>query len=45
MTDPYLTELLRRAVGFVKAGASRLAVAARLGISPPCVIKLLNPCH
>ena len=39
MTKPYPMELRERAVRFVEAGESRHAVAARLGLSPSCVIK------
>ena len=42
MTKPYPMELRERAVRFVEAGESRHAVAARLGISPSCVIKWLD---
>ncbi len=42
MTKPYPTELRKCAVRFVKAGESRHAVAARLGISPSWVIKRLD---
>lgn len=42
MTKPYPMELRERAVRFVKAGETRHAVAARLGISPSCVIKWLD---
>jgi len=42
MTKSYPMELRERAVRFVNAGASRHAVAERLGVSPSCVIKWLD---
>jgi putative transposase len=45
MTKPYPMELRERAVRFVSSGESRHAVAARLGISPSCVIKWLDLYH
>lgn len=42
MTKPYPMELRERAVRFVNAGESRHAVAARLGMSVSCVVKLLD---
>jgi putative transposase len=42
MTKPYPMVLRESAVRFVNAGESRHAVAARLGISPSCVIKWLD---
>ena len=45
MTKPYPMELRERAVHFVSSGESRHAVAARLGISPSCVIKWLDLYH
>ena len=41
MTKPYPMEMRLRAVGFVKAGQSRNAVAKRLGVSVSCVVKWL----
>jgi transposase len=42
MTKPYAMELRLSAVRFVEAGQSRHAVAERLGVSVPCVIKWLQ---
>ncbi len=42
MTKPYPMELRERAVHFVLSGESRHAVAARLGLSPSCVIKWMS---
>ena len=39
MTKPYPIELRKWAVPFVEAGESGHAVAARLRLSPSCVIK------
>jgi transposase len=41
MTKPYPMEMRERAVGFVKAGQSRHAVAERLGVSVSCTVKWL----
>jgi transposase len=42
MTRPYSMDLRERMVRAVKAGASRRAIAARFGVSPSCVIKLMQ---
>ncbi len=42
MTMPYPMELRERAVRFVLSGESRHAIAARLGLSPSCVIKWMS---
>jgi transposase len=42
MTRPYSIELRARMVRAVEAGASRRATAARFGVSPSCVIKLVQ---
>jgi transposase len=39
MSKPYPMALRERAVRFVEPGESRQALAARLGLSPSCVIK------
>lgn len=41
MTKPYPMEMRLRAVGFVKSGQSRNAVARRLGVSISCIVKWL----
>jgi transposase len=42
MTRPYWMDLRERLVRAVEAGASRRATAARFGVSPSCVIKLVQ---
>jgi transposase len=42
MTRPYSLDLRERLVRAVEAGASRRATAARFGVSPSCVIKLVQ---
>jgi transposase len=42
MTRPYSMDLRERMVRAVEAGASRRATAARFGVSPSCVIKLVQ---
>ena len=42
MTRPYSMDLRERMVHAVEAGASRRATAARFGVSPSCVIKLVQ---
>lgn len=42
MTRPYSIDLRERMVRAVEAGASRRATAARFGVSPSCVIKLVR---
>ena len=42
MTRPHSVDLRERMVRAVEAGASRRASAARFGVSPSCVIKLLQ---
>jgi transposase len=42
MTRPYSIDLRERMVRAVEAGGSRRATAARFGVSPSCVIKLVQ---
>jgi|ERR687896_79415 transposase len=42
MTRPYSLDLRERMVRAVEAGASRRATAARFGVSPSCVVKLVQ---
>lgn len=42
MTRPYSIDLRERMVRAVEAGASRRATATRFGVSPSCVVKLVQ---